>query len=103
MKEFQIALKDRTYATPEKVHLNMGHLYIEQGKYPEAIRSFQMALEANPNYLRGMVGLGLAYQKAGRADQAKQELLKVVKLDPSSAEAAQARTLLDGQVKRPTP
>jgi Tfp pilus assembly protein PilF len=103
LKEFQAALNDRTYKTPEKVHLNMGHVFLAQGKYPEAIKAFELALAADPKYLRGMVGLGMALQRSGKDDRARQEFLKVVRLDPNSPEAREARALLDAQVKRDVP
>jgi Tfp pilus assembly protein PilF len=98
--EFETALKDKTYPTPEKIHLNMGHLYLTQGKYPEAIRSFEQALTIKPSYLRGILGLGLAYQKSGRAELATRKFQDVVRLGPESPEAAEARQLLIGQGKR---
>ncbi len=98
--EFETALKDKTYPTPEKIHLNMGHLYLAQSMYPEAIRSFEQALTIRPNYLRGILGLGLAYQKSGRAELAARKFQEVVKLGPESAEAAEAKQLLNGQGKR---
>ena len=100
LAEFETALKDRTYATPEKIHLNMGHLYLAQGDYPQAIHSFEQALTIRPDYLRGMLGLGLAYQKSGRTELATRKFQEVVKLHPDSAEAAEARQLLGGQGKR---
>ncbi len=100
MEEFETALKDKTYSTPEKIYLNIGYLHLERGKIPEATRSFEQALRIKPDYLRGMLGLGQAYQQSGRADLATKEFQRIVKLGPDSAEAAQARQLLDGQVKR---
>ncbi len=103
LKEFQTALNDKNYRTPEKIYLNMGHLHLERGHYAEAIRSFQRALSANPNYLLGTLGLGMAYQRSGQSDLARKELQKVVALGPGSPEAAEAQKLLDGQVKREGP
>src|SRR5438445_2240889 len=53
LAEFEIALKDRTYATPEKIHLNMGQVFLARGDYPQAIQSFEKALTIKPDYLRG--------------------------------------------------
>jgi type IV pilus biogenesis/stability protein PilW len=100
LEQFRIALNDRNYNAPEKVHLNMGHLFLARGMYADAIRSFEQAVAINPSYLRGMLGLGTAYQRSGRADLAEKELRKVVRLGPDSPEAAEARQLLNRQVKR---
>jgi type IV pilus assembly protein PilF len=98
--EFNAALKDKTYATPEKIHLNLGYLYLDQGKGTEAAASFQEALRTRPDYLLGMLGLGVAYQRLGQRDLAEQQFRKVVQLGPDSSEAAQARQLLGGKAKQ---
>ena len=100
LAEFEIALKDRTYATPEKIHLNMGQVFLARGEYPQAIQAFEKALTIKPDYPRGMFELGLAYQKSGRTELATRKFQEVVKLHPDSAEAAEARQLLGGQGKR---
>jgi type IV pilus assembly protein PilF len=91
MKEFQASLADKTYRTPEKVHLNMGNMYVSQGVLSEATRSFQKALEINPKYLLAYLGLGDTYKKMGRTDLAAQQFKKVIEIAPDSQEAARAR------------
>jgi type IV pilus biogenesis/stability protein PilW len=91
MKEFQASLADKTYPTPEKVHLNMGNMYVSQGVLGEATRSFERALEINPKYLLAYLGLGDAYKKMGKSDLAAQQFKKVIEIAPDSQEAARAR------------
>lgn len=92
MKEFQASLADRTYRTPEKVHLNMGNMYVSQGVMSEAVRSFQRALEINPKYLLAYLGLGDAYKRMGKSDLAAQQFRKVLEIAPAdSQEALRAR------------
>ncbi len=100
LAEFRVALNDKSYKSPERIHLNIGHLYLARNMYPEAIASFQKALLLSPGYLRGHLGLGTAYARAGQKDLADKELRKVVALGPDSPEAAEARLLLDGKVKQ---
>ena len=90
LAEFRTALNDKSYASPEKIHFNIGHLYLARGMFPEAIASFQKAVAVKPDYLRGMLGLGTAYSRAGQKDMADKELRKVVALGPDSPEAAEA-------------
>ena len=97
--EFRTALNDKSYASPEKIHFNIGHLYLARGMFPEAIASFQKAVAVKPDYLRGMLGLGTAYSRAGQKDLADKELRKVVALGPDSPEAAEAQQLLDRKAK----
>ena len=91
MKEFQASLSDKTYRTPEKVHLNMGNMYVSQGVLSEAMRSFQRALDLNPKYLLAYLGLGDVYKRMGKTDLAAQQFKKVIEIAPDSPEAGRAR------------
>ena len=99
MAEFEAALKDKAYRNPERIHLNMGFLYLDRGMVPEAVAQFQKSVAINPSYARGHLGLGKAYTKAGQSRQADEELRKVVALGPDSPEAEEARQLLGHAVK----
>ena len=100
LSEFQAALNDKSYKAPERIYLNVGHLYLARSMYPEAIASFQKAVALSPEYLRGRLGLGTAYARSGQKDLADKELRKVVALGPDSPEATEARQLLDRKVKQ---
>lgn len=100
LEEFSTALNDKSYRSQEKIHFNIGHLYLARKMYPEAIASFQKAIQLSPAYLRGILGLGTAYSQSGQKGLAEKELQKVVALDPDSPEAAEARQLLGLKVKQ---
>ena len=100
LEEFHIALNDKSYRSQEKIHFNIGHLYLARKMYPEAIASFQKAIQLSPAYLRGILGLGTAYARSGQKGLAEKELQRVVALDPDSPEAAEARQLLGLKVKQ---
>jgi type IV pilus assembly protein PilF len=100
ISQFQAALNDKSYKAPERIHLNIGYLYLARVMYPEAIASFQKAVALSPDYLRGRLGLGTAYERAGQKDLADKELRKVVALGPDTPEATEARQLLDRKVKQ---
>ena len=100
LAEFQTALNDKLYTSKDKVHFNLGHLYLARGMNTEAIASFQKAVALNPNYQRGFLGLGTAYVRAGQRDLADKALHKVVALGPDTPEAVEARQLLDRKVKQ---
>jgi type IV pilus assembly protein PilF len=103
LQEFQTAMKDRNYATPEKVQLNLGNLYQEQNIMSEAVRCYERAIEINPKYVLGYLGLGSAYQKTGKADLAAAQFRKVMSLAPDSPEAAQAKQMLETASMRGKP
>ncbi len=100
LREFHAALNDKSYRSQEKIHFNMGHLYLARNMYPQAIASFQKSVLLSPGYLRGILGLGTAYSRSGQKELAEQELRKVVALGPDSPEAAEARQLLGLKVKQ---
>lgn len=94
LKEFQAAMADKTYRTPEKIQLNLGNLYLDQGVLSEAQRAFQKSVELNPKYLLGYIGLGTTYQKMGKPDLASAQFKKVIELSPNGPEAEKAKQLL---------
>ena len=98
LEEFQAALADRGYRTPEKIHLNLGHLYLERKQTERAIESFEQAVVVNPNYLRAILALGMAFRQAGQDGLARDKFLKVVELGPDTVEGRRAQQLLDGKV-----
>lgn len=100
LAEFQLALNDKSYKSQERIHFNIGHLYLARDMVPQAIASFQKAVALNPKYQRGFLGLGMAYARAGQKDLADKALQQVVALGPDSPEAAEARQLLDRKVKQ---
>jgi len=100
LAELQTALKDKTYQTPEKIQLNLGNLYVDQGVMSEAIRWYELAVSANPAYVRGHFALGAAYQKMGKGDLAAQQFRKVIELAPDTPEAARAKQELESGARR---
>jgi Tfp pilus assembly protein PilF len=100
LAELQAALKDKTYRTPEKIQLNLGNLYFDQGVMSEAIRWYEQAVSTSPTYVRGHLALGAAYQKAGRGEQAAQQFRRVLELAPGTPEAARAQQELEAGARR---
>ena len=103
LEEFGKALKDRAYVSPEKVHLNLGHLHLKRDDHKRAIASFREALAVRPEYLGAILGLGMAYQAAGRTDLARKEFGRLVRAAPESPEAGRARMMLEPLVKQEGP
>ena len=100
LAEFQTALKDKTYKTPEKVHLNLGHLYTDQGVMTAAVQSYERAVAISPDYVLGHLALGTAYQKIGRKEDALAQFRKVVALAPDTPEAQRARQQIESGAAR---
>ncbi len=53
-------------------HLNLGYLFNQQGEYEEAIRQYQLALNAQPNSLTALGNLAQLYERTGRLREASQ-------------------------------
>lgn len=100
LAELQTALKDKNYQTPEKIELNLGNLYLDQGVMSEAVRWYELAVKANPGYVRGHFALGAAYQKMGKGDLAAQQFRKVIELAPDTPEAVRAKQELESGARR---
>jgi tetratricopeptide (TPR) repeat protein len=63
--DYRTALKDRTYPTPEKLHLNLGMLLLKVGREAEAVREMERAVALNPAYARGHYELGKIKDRSG--------------------------------------
>ncbi len=70
MHEWEIALKDLTYPTPERIHCNIGMLYRLRGDTDAAIKSLLVAVNLNRSYARGYYELGVTYDQIGKNDEA---------------------------------
>ena len=70
-------------------HNNFGMILLSQGKYDEAITSFQNALKINPNFSMLLNNIGKAYKHKGNYPQAELYLKKAIKNLPDF-EIAQA-------------
>ena len=59
-------------------HNNFGMILLSQGKYDEAITSFQNALNINPNFSMLLNNIGKAYKHKGNYPQAELYLKKAI-------------------------
>ena len=64
-KDWKQALKDPRYPYPEKIELNLGLLYLKNGREAEGMTHLQRAVSLNPAYARGHYELGKVQQEKG--------------------------------------
>ena len=69
MREFQRALEDRTFPSPELIHLNIGKLHRLEGRTDAAIAEMKKSVELNPSFARGYFELGMTYEQLGRNEE----------------------------------
>jgi Tfp pilus assembly protein PilF len=72
-QQFLKVLADGAYASPEKAHLNLGMLYLSQGRQDEAITQLRRSVEVNPKFWRGHFELASVLDKAGHLEEAARE------------------------------
>lgn len=63
-------------------HNRIGHFLVKNGKYDEAIRQFEHALEVRPDYLSARINLGVAYAEKGEFHTAATILLPLWRKRP---------------------
>jgi len=71
----------------EAAHNNLGLVFLNQGKLPEAIDQFEAALRTNPKIAIAHNGLGNALFLSGRAAEAIDHYQEALKIDPGYPEA----------------
>ncbi len=70
------------------LHNNLGNVYAEMGKIPEAQAEFQKAAEADPaNASRAYFNLGVVMYNKGKMDEAAAALKKATEMDANYADA----------------
>lgn len=79
--------KKLTEATSAKEHLANGRTYLLNGQLNEAIAELSTAASLDPKLTEAHNLLGVAYDKKGFADRAKQSYERAVKVEPEDAQA----------------
>ncbi len=83
-----------------EVHNDLGVTAFQAGRYQEAMKEFQTALEFNPDFALPHLGLGIVYMyywTGPRLEDAKRELGKAIQLDKHLAEAWNNLGTIDAQ------
>jgi len=69
----QVISKNKNFAD---IHNYLGLIAHEEGRYGEAIKSFDNALKINPHYTEAMLNLSILYNDVGDYDKAKKLVVK---------------------------
>ncbi len=64
-------------------HFSLGWAYRLVGRYEEAIAILKKFLGQYPNQLGARLNLAVAYQESGREDEARAEVVQVLRLNPN--------------------
>jgi len=95
------ALKQKIAANPNDFDslVQLGNMYSEVAKYPQAIEYYERALQVrdDPNI---RTDLGICYKETGRLDEAHAQFDKIVSESPDSWQAIYNLIIIDGQMKK---
>ncbi len=70
-------------ADPAQIYMHRGVNYANQGKYGDALKDFQEALNYFPDYSTVYVNMANMYEKMGKSQEAFDAMKKAVEIDPN--------------------
>ena len=82
-----------------EVFYNLGEVKFAKGETDEAMKYYQRAVDTDPKWGKPLFKLGLGYLQKADTKGAIEMMEKVIAVDPTSPEAAQAKGLID-QLKK---
>lgn len=92
MQEYEDFLKLNADWPAENI--NLGNLYMRQGKIDEAIAAYQRAISLDPLFIGAYANLADAYRQQKRDDEGEKQLRKGLSLIPDAADLHHALGLL---------
>jgi tetratricopeptide (TPR) repeat protein len=80
------AIREEMRSEPEnaKLHFLLGSVYMDQGKYGQAIGSFRRCLALDARFYKASAALASVYQASGQDQAAFMEYLSLAESDPSA-------------------
>jgi tetratricopeptide (TPR) repeat protein len=87
------------------LYYHMGEIYRFMGDYSQAFDSYQQAVEMDPNFAPAFLGRALARQEIdpGELENARNDLLNSIQLDPNLAAAYRELSLVEVKMGNPEP
>ena len=85
-----------------EAHYNLGYIHLQHDEYEMAVKCFQRSLEADPTFVDAHFNCAMALQELGDDLAAVAHWRTVVRLDPGSDWAEEARQQLARHARRAT-
>jgi tetratricopeptide (TPR) repeat protein len=90
----QLELATKPYVPPPAwKSVEIGNFYLKGKKYRAALSRFQEAVNTDPYYAQGYLGLGQVYERIGLKQKALTAYQQYLDLLPSAKEAAEAKNV----------
>jgi tetratricopeptide (TPR) repeat protein len=89
----------QSMSASREVFYSLGEVKFAKGETDEAMKWYQKAVDTDPNWGKPIFKLGLGHLQKADTKQAIAMMEKVIAVDPNSAEAAQAKGLIE-QLKK---
>jgi tetratricopeptide (TPR) repeat protein len=89
----------QTTSANKEVFYNLGEVKFAKGETDEAVTYYQRAADIDPNWGKPLFKLGLAKLQKADTPGTIELMEKLIQVDPNSAEAAQAKALIE-QLKK---
>jgi len=109
LRQIETLLKNSIDLDPKlaEAHLQLGNLYSDQSKYPEAIPEYVRALALNPDLADAHYRLGQAYVRTGQKASAQEQLQAYQKireqhLEDLEKQRAEIRQFVSGAKDSPS-
>jgi Tfp pilus assembly protein PilF len=81
IEDARTTAKKETSSGSAREHLELGREYLLEGRYNEAVSALSLAVSLNPKLTEAHNLLGVAYDKKGFGDRAKESFERAVKLE----------------------
>ena len=79
LTQFNLALSNVLYLTPQYAHYNIGLVYFEQERYEQALPGFQKAVDLAPTWSFAYYHIGRCYHALKRLEEAREAFEKAVR------------------------
>lgn len=87
INEFNTALKNVSYSTPERAYVNMGWAYYKKKNYKEAELNLKKAIQSAPDFFIAHYNLGILYKDTRNYEEAIKEFQRAIKYFPKYVDA----------------
>lgn len=100
-EQYEVALRDPSYPTPELIYLNLGMLYRAQGLDDEGVAQLRRAVQIDPRFYKAHYELAQALEAVGSLGEALDEIVVAEPAFRADGEYWYRRGFLEFRVEEP--